>query len=353
MGKPTIDVVFKQLATTAISRSARGIVALIIRDETDTTFSIKEFNVISDIKTELFTSENLSLLKDCFFGSPSKVIVVRISLTDDIAVALSMAAGLAFDYIGGALSQGDQTELANWIKGQSDLKRTFKGVTWGTFIADHECVINLCNTSVEFSDSRGVSSGEKYIPTLLGILAGIPLNKSVTYFKCLNLKSVTEVESIDEKIDDGNLVLFKDEGYVKIAAGVNTLTTLSVTKIEDMKQIGFVEAMHLISKDIKSTFKEWIGNYKNKYDNQVLLITSIMAYFKSLEKEEVLDDQYKNTVDVNVNAQRQAWLSIGKDISLWDDQQVKNNSYKRSVFLLGDIKILGAIENLALDLNLF
>lgn len=353
MGRPTIDVVFKQLANTAIARSARGIVVLVIRDETNTTFETLELNFLSDLKSEMFSPDNLDLIKDCFFGGPSKVIIIRVDEDGELQTALSIASGLSFDYIGCTFSQADQTVLSNWIKEQAQLKKTFKGITWGTTLADHECVINLCNLKVKFADNRGEQSGEKYIPSLLGILAGLPLNKSATYFKCSNLVSVTEPLDIDLKINEGNLVLFKDEGFVKIAAGVNTLVTLSANKFEDMKQIGFVEAMHIIVKDIKSTFKEWVGNYKNKYDNQVLFITSVRAYFKTLEGADVLDNQYQNTVDVNVTAQRLAWQSIGKDTSLWDDQQVKNNSYKRSVFLLGDIKILGAIENLALDLNLF
>lgn len=40
MGLPTIEVVFKQLAVSAIKRSERGIAAIIIRDNTLSTTAI-------------------------------------------------------------------------------------------------------------------------------------------------------------------------------------------------------------------------------------------------------------------------------------------------------------------------
>lgn len=348
MGRPTIDVLFKQLATSAVNRSARGIVALIIKDDTNETFQTKVYKNATEIETALFTATNAQLINDCFFGIPSKVIVIRIGTEAAIATALIIAAGLKFDYIGGALPQADQTAIGTWIKAQAALKKTFKAVTWGSMVADHESVINIQNPNVVFADARGTETGEQYVPTFLGILAGLPLNRSVTNFKCTNLLSVEEPAEIDATIDLGNLVLINEDDFVKVAAGVNTLITLTSTKTEDMKQIGFVEAMHLIINDITATFKEWTGNYKNKYDYQVLLISAIRTYFKGLENGEVLDNAWNNTVDVDVEAQKLAWEATGKDTSTWDDQTTKNNTFRRSVFLLSDLKILGAMENFSL-----
>ena len=39
---PQIDIMFKQLANTFVERSERGIPILIIRDNTDKSFNIKE-----------------------------------------------------------------------------------------------------------------------------------------------------------------------------------------------------------------------------------------------------------------------------------------------------------------------
>ena len=111
--------------------------------------------------------------------------------------------------------------------------------------------------------------------------------------------------------------------------------------------------MYLIYDDIFAVFKEYQGAYKNKYDNQVLFISAVNSYLGELESEDVLDPDYSNAVAVDVDAQRAAWVAYGKaEAAEWSDQQVKAAPYKRSVFLAGDIKILGAMENLQLIFNM-
>lgn len=351
MGRPVIDVAFKTLATTAVKRSSRGIVALIIKDDTNKTFSTKTYKSSADIETALFTSANAKLIADCFAGAPQAVIVIRIDIAGTISSALTIAAGLKFDYIGGALPQADQTAIGTWAKGQAALKKTFKAVTWGNVGADSEVVINLSNTSVTFADERSVKTGENYVPTLLGLIAGTPLSRAVTNMRCPGLVSAVEPADINATIDAGNLVLINEDGVVKIASGINTLLTLSATKTEDMKQIAYVEAMHMIHNDISSTVKEYVGSFKNKYDNQVLIISAINGYLKELVALDVLDNLYGNKCDVDIPTQKAAHQAAGIDVSNWDDQMVRNRPYRRNIYLAIDCRILGAAENFYIGVN--
>lgn len=355
MGRPTIDVIFKQLAVTAVNRSARGIVGLIIRDETNETFTTKTYKIITDIEPALFTAENLQYIKDCFHGNPAKVVVIRIAEDGLIADALTIASGLKINWIGIAEGEAaDQTALASWTKTMETNKKTFKAVTFGAVAPDCKHVVNFVNTNVTFADSRGLQTGEKYVASLLGIFAGLPLNMSSTYFKCTNLTSVAEPADVDAAINLGKLVLFNDEDFVKIGAGINSLITITSTNTADMQQIGIVEAMDLMLEDIRSTFKDYyVGKYKNKYDNQVLFISSIKSYFATLENEEVLDNGYNNNVDVDVAEQKLAWEATGKNTDDWTDAETKNKTFKNTVFLLGDVKILFATENLKFTISMF
>ena len=356
MGRPTIDIIFKQLAVSAVERSARGIVALIIKDDTDKTFKTKEYKLATDIETALFTTANVQAITDCFSGTPAKVIVVRVDATGGtIADALTIAAGLKFNWIGAVSStQADHDAIATWIKAQDVLKKTFKAVTYKAISPDSKRVVNLVNDKVTFADTRGQKTGDSYVPTLLGILAGLSLNRSATYYKCTTLTSVIEPADIDASINLGNLVLFNDSNYVKIAAAVTSLVTITSSNTADMQQITTIEEMDIITGDISTTFADnWVGNYKNKYDNQVLLISAIKSYFKTLEDEQVLDNGYANTLDIDVAAQKLAWQATGKDVSAWTDLQTKHNTFRRSVFLLGDIKLLGAVENLSFAIQMF
>ena len=121
-----------------------------------------------------------------------------------------------------------------------------------------------------------------------------------------------------------------------------------------MKDIIIIESMDLMRDDIYSTFKKWIGKYKNKYDNQVLFFTAINAYFKELEKEDILDKEYDNYSEVDVEAQRLAWLGVGKkEVEEWDDEKVKKTAFKKKVFMKANIKILNAVEDFKFTINMF
>ena len=154
--------------------------------------------------------------------------------------------------------------------------------------------------------------------------------------------------TIDDAIDDGNLVLWIDEDKVKVGRGVNTLTTITATDTADMKKIIIVESMNIILEDIYSTFKDfYIGKYKNSYDNQCLFISAVNSYFRQLAREEILDPEYDNCSYVDVEAQREAWLAIGKTAAAdWTEAEVKKMTFKSYIYLAGQVKILDAIEDL-------
>ena len=66
-----------------------------------------------------------------------------------------------------------------------------------------------------------------------------------------------------------------------------------------------------------------------------------------------MEPTYKNICSVNVESQRNAWLSIGKTEAIdWDENKVKNMTYKSTVFLQGNIKILDAIEDLKFEIEM-
>jgi hypothetical protein len=360
MGLPNINIAFVQAASASVTSGTRGIVALIVRDDTNTTFSTVTYTLASAIDSTKFTAANAQFITDCFVGTPTSVTVIRIGASGVIADALTIAATLDFDWLGVAETiVGDSDAVATWIKSQEALKKTYKAIVYNpTTAPDCKHVVNFVNTSVTFLDTTrgtsGVCTGETYISTLLGIFAGISLSKSATYYICTNLSAVTEVADNDTAIDKGELVLINDSGDVRIGAGVNSLVTLDTNDTSDMQQICIVEAMDLMLDDIRTTFKDsFIGNYKNKYANQIILISAINAYFNTLADEDVLDADYTNVCSVDVDAQRAAWLAAGKtEASSWTDAQVRNNTFKNQVFLAANVKILGGVENLQLSITM-
>ena len=130
---------------------------------------------------------------------------------------------------------------------------------------------------------------------------------------------------------------------------VNSLTTTNgSTLTEDMKYVETVEAMDMMRDDITKAFRdEYLGNYRNSLNNQMLLISAINYYFLQLAQQDILDPEHANRASIDVAAQRSAWVGSGKsEAESWDDATVRSNPFKRNVYLSGDVKILGSMVNL-------
>ena len=97
------------------------------------------------------------------------------------------------------------------------------------------------------------------------------------------------------------------------------------------------------------------GQYRNTRDNQMLFIAALnSSYFRQLAQELILDPDYANAASIDVEAQRAAWVASGKaEAADWDDDTVKATPYKRTVYLAGNVKILGSMTDLIFPINLF
>jgi len=352
---PEIEIIFQQLAASLPQRSERGYAILIVKDDTDKTFNLKEYSDITELDEADYTPENAQYIKDIFVFAPYKVCVVRIDATGAIADALKIVEG---NIKSGWITIADGTSadfatLSSWNKSKESAKKFYKSVCYKVSSPDCKHIVNFYNDSVTFSDAtRGLQTGEKYCPSLIGILAVCNINRAATNYVCSNLSKVTPVADENAAVGEGQFILINDVDEVKIGLGINSLiTTNGTTLTEDMKYIDIVEAQDLMNDDIFTTFKIYQGTYKNKYDNQILFISAIGGYLDGLEEIDVLDDEYDNLIEINVAAQRAAWVAVGTaDAANWSDAKVKKMAFKRSVFLDGDVKILGAMENLKLNM---
>ncbi|MCY6957959.1 phage tail sheath C-terminal domain-containing protein [Clostridium brassicae] len=356
--QPSIDIIFKRLAGTAIQRSERGRVALLIKE--DTTTEILKYKLSTDIDGTKYTEANKKSIEDCFYGVPMEVTVIPVASAtetqdDNINKALKYITAQKIDYIGSNVKEY-QDKIAQFVKEQEKLKKTYKAVvTQITTASDCKCVIELENAKVTFTGDRGEADALEYIPSLLGIFAGLSLSRSATYLELKNLKEVSIIDDVDTKIKNGKLCLINDEGLVRISTAVNSLTKIDADNPSVFTSIENVEAMHLIQNDLNTAFKAYIGAYKNTADRQNnVLIPSINAYFDDLEDKEILDKTYDNKSLINIEEQRKAWKAEKGDVvDAWTDKKVKNTPFHKSVFLKGDIKLNESIENIKFGIELF
>lgn len=348
MGLPNIFVNFEGTATTAIERSARGTVCLILEE---TTASVNTYTNFGDVSVGDYTAANYDYIRLAFLSNTNKVIVIAVETTETVSIeGLTEASKHNFDYlVAPTATTGDNTVIVSWIGEQRALNKVYKAVLANT-IANKEYIINFATPNV-VTNTDSYSTAE-YCCRIAGILASLSLDKSATYYKLDDVTSITASTTPDADINAGKLILVSDGESVKIGRAINSLTTTTATKTAEFKKIKIIEGMDTIKRDIKNAFENtFVGQYVNNYDNQVILISAINTYFKALQGS-VLDNNHENIASVDLDAQRTVWTTAGVDVSGLNDLELKLKTYASNVYLTANLKFLDAIEDLTFNISL-
>lgn len=368
-GMPQIIINFRTKGTTAIKRSARGIVAMILHNETKDEIHNYTIRDVSDIPDTGLTDENVDLIKKCLLGTPLRILVYTLpntnvdSATKDQADVLKMLANIKWNWLcAPTATTQEQNDLASWIKTQrSNKHKTFKAVL-SDQAADHEGVVNFCTNNIKVrtdTDSLGnpvytTYTAVQYTARIAGILAGLALDRSATYFKLTEVESVEVYEDIDTLIDKGELLLIdeQDGDGVKIARACNSLTTFTTDKGEEFRKIKIIEGIDMVTDDIRDTFKKYyVGKVINDYNHKMLFISAILVYFSEI-KGNVLDADAPNTVDINTTWQSNYAKLHGDDPTTMSVMEIRQYNTGDTLALVGDIRLVDAMENLKIDFTL-
>ena len=357
-GLPSLDITFKGLGVSAIKRGERGYATLILEDSTEGE-NKKKYTTISDFTSEeqaKFTPGNVEYIKDALEGTPLALYVFKLGTEGVLADLLNKIKGIIPRNSWIAILSStpkNHTDLATFVKSENkNNKKRYKAMIFKGTTPDDMHIVNQTNEKVVFPDERGEVTGDKAIPYLLGYYAGLSMMMS-GIAKPLKFISVTEPEELGVAISNGEHVLFNDEGVVKVARAVNSLVTLGEGVTEEMTHINTVEKMDLIYCDI---YNAWDISYKGKYpnilDNQMLLISAINGYFKSLARDKILDPNFDNRSLVDIEAQRLAnYPKYGEEtVNAWDDNYALKMTVATKVFLKGNIKISGIMEDFFFDI---
>lgn len=354
MGLPQINIIFKTKGLTAIKRSGRGIVAVILKDDTEGGETFNVYNSVLDVDFEHYTARNYEYLKLIYEGGPYKVIVVRVKTTDaDLSAALKQLAVVRWNYLTiPQLAEGDQTLVTAFIKEARDKShKTFKTVL-ANCVADHEGIINFTTDNIQSTLSATKFSAAEYCARIAGVLAGLSLARSSTYFVLSDITSCDLKDDPDDCIDKGQLIIVFDSEDYKIGRGVNSLTTFTAEKGEEFSKIKIMEGVDLYQDDIRSMFESaYVGNVINDYDNKQAFVGAVRAYQKALEGD-VLDRSYDNTAEIDLDAQRNYLESKGIDTEGMDDMAIAMYNTGSRVFLASHVKFVDAMEDLDLVCNM-
>lgn len=355
MKLPNINITFKSQAASAITRSQKGVVALIVKDSKNN--GPLTLTNTTQVPATLGKG-NQDYIKRAFIGyvnPPRKVLLyVLPSEAESLTEALEWLATQTFDYLAGP---GDATEaecaaIAAWVKGRrSNDNAVCKAVLPNTAV-DTEAVVNFASGGIKVGGETFTAG--QYCSRIAGLLAGTPMTISCTYAPLPEAEDVDRLtkEEMDTAVDTGKLILFHDGEKVKVARGVNSLQTVTADKGSAWKKIKLVETMDMIQSDIRQTVQDtYIGKYPNSYDGKCLLITAIKGYLTGLEQSGILQAE-ASSVGIDMAAQEAYLQSIGVDTSALSEQEIKEANTADKVFLAAAVKLLDAIEDIDLTITI-
>lgn len=362
-GLPQVLIDFKTKGITAIKRSARGVVVLILKCESTDTSNKYKISDVSEIPEGVFDEASTDLIKKCLDGTPLRILVYTLpkasvqAAKNTQATLLKQLKHIRYNYIAAPTGTvQDQQDLASYIKAErNNSRKTVKAVV-GSVAADFDGIINFCTEEIKVATGKntaGKTTYKTYTPIeytarIAGILAGLPLDRSATYYKLTEVESVKVYEDLNDRIDHGELHLFDEEDGegVKIARACNSLQTFTTDKGEEFRKIKIVEGVDMVTDDIRDTFKKYyVGKYINDYDHKMLFVAAIMVYFGQLAGN-VLDSRAGNTVDIDFQFQKDYAIIKGEDVSQMTNMQIREYNTGSQIGLSGNVKFVDAMEDL-------
>ena len=352
MAMPEINILFKTLAKTASIRSARGVACVIVKDD-----AVEGKYVYTREKqiTQSYEEDNLSLVKEAFnkYGV-TKLVVYAIKKTGGtLADALNNLKKVEINYLACnfALEENDITLIKQFketrVKNNMDLQII------ANVAADDEYFINFASTGISVNGSS--IEPHRFMCKLAFILASIPQTESATYYVLDDVTAVNELENEDEAVDAGKLFITFDGEKYKLSRAVNSKTTLAANEKKDLKKIKITEGKIIVKGDIYKVFRDkYVGKCNNDYNDRLSLVSEINRYLVNLAYEGILNIDYDNHVELDVNAMRDYMeteadidTSDMKDIDVLKDVEGLCGS---KVFIKGQVRFIDAMEDITLVL---
>lgn len=353
IGLPSLNIIFIQKATTMIERSEKGIVSIILKDDTVTGDSFV-YTEMETIKEE-WSEENKKYLEFLFLGKPKKVFVERIaSETTSLETVLKKISNRKWNYLAfPQATTAENTEIVAFIKKSRTIDhKIYKYVGAGLENADSYGIINWDSDKIEVETVK--YSKQKYTSRIAGICAGISLDKSLTYYELPEVEGFEELAddtARNEAISQGKLIAINDGEKIKIARGVNSFVTTTKNEKDLFKKIRIIEIIDSIQEDISTTIRDnWVGKVSNTYNNKLLLIASIKSYLKILENEDLLDTKFNNDCTISLTGQKEYLRSIGVKVEDLSNDEILSYNTDDKVFLEISIKTIDTMEDFNVEI---
>ena len=353
-----MNVVFMAAAKKSIRRSERGIVGMIIKDTVvpdGNPITIYKEKDIPDTLSET-NKEQIKLAMKGNDTTPRKIVVYVLAKTEeDYSKALEYFEIKKVTWLccPTVKTDGREEEIVTWVRDQREGNRKKIKAVLPDNTADSEGIVNYATSEVTVKGKKYGS--EEFCSRIAGLLAGTSYKISSTYAVVEEASECEKLDrdALDTAVDAGKLVLFYDGEKVKVARGVNSLTTVSKGKADPWKKIRVVETMDMMHDDLVLLAEDnYVGKYPNTYSNKCLLISAIDSYMKELERNGLIQDY---AVELDVEKIKE-YIIENKGVTrdeaeAMTDEEIKKQYTDEKVFMKASVTIVDVMEDINLEIT--
>ena len=305
---PGAYINFKTNAPLSITLGDRGTVVLLQEVSVGTKGDIYKITATENEYPEGVTATDKKLVNEALKGAKT-VLLYNLGktshLAEDVTAALVKLKTVKFNAIAYPYDKTtfevNKTAIAAWIKAMRNDEGLKIQAVLANQVADDEGIINVAQ-GIMLADGT-ILADKDVVAWVAGQTAGANVNKSNTGQKYLGAIDVvprmtkTEMETA---ITAGKFI-FKVDNAQNVTAvyDINSLTTVTPEKGKQFTKNRVIRVLDAINNDVTEIFESnYVGKTNNDADGRTLLRSSLVEYFKELQRLNAI--QNFDTEDVTV-----------------------------------------------------
>ena len=248
---------------------------------------------------EKATAEDKKLANIALQGAKTvKIYKLKKTHTDeDVTNMLAKLQTVDFDvfvypYTGSSTGSSKAKEaIVTWIKAMQDEEGANVTAVLANHTADTEYVINVVQ-GMKMADGTSFTADE-VTAWVGGMTAGASITKSNTAAKFAGAIDVVprmKKSEMETAIKAGKFIFTVDKAQnVSVVADINSLTTTTPEKGDDLKQNRTVRTVYGIREDINNLWESSVkGKFNNNDEGRSLLKGILVEYFNELQRREAI-----------------------------------------------------------------
>ncbi len=149
-------------------------------------------------------------------------------------------------------------------------------------------------TTANFEGVISVKNSSDLVYWVAGASAGAEVNESITnklYDGELSFDAKFSNSELKEAIQDGQLVLFEDNGSFKVLKDINTFTEFTIDKNSDFSNNQVIRVIDSTANDVASLFNTYyLGKVQNDNLGRDIFKSELINYFRTLQAIRAIDN---------------------------------------------------------------